>query len=344
MEALALGLHERSLDGFYHLCRTLCVKDTRYYDAFDEAFLAYFKGVHTDALEAHRASCWSGCTIPKALEGLTDEERAALEALDLEELRELFEERLREQKERHDGGNRWIGTGGTSPFGTAARNPTGMRVGGGGGRSRDGGRRRAPLQGVPQRRRARRPPDRGRAARAAPARPRGRRSRSSTSTRPIDKTCTQRRRARGRVPAAAPQPRQGAAADGRRRLDGSARRAGAAGCSPRRRAPAGSRSSAATTSTTASTTRSTRTRCSARAVPVADLLATQRSRREARGRRRRADAPGRAARSGRLDVPRTRRHRAPRASSGCAGSRTTSAAPRGSTPSPSGSGRARRSR
>ena len=72
---------------------------------------------------------------PKALEGLTDEQRAALRELDLEKLRELFEQRLREQKERHDGGNRWIGTGGTSPFGTGGQHPTGMRAGGGGGRS-----------------------------------------------------------------------------------------------------------------------------------------------------------------------------------------------------------------
>ncbi|MGH9888804.1 MAG: VWA domain-containing protein, partial [bacterium] len=69
------------------------------------------------------------------LEGLTDEQREALKALDLEKLRELFEQRLREQKGRHDGGNRWIGTGGTSPFGTGGKNPTGMRAGGGGGRS-----------------------------------------------------------------------------------------------------------------------------------------------------------------------------------------------------------------
>jgi uncharacterized protein with von Willebrand factor type A (vWA) domain len=134
MEAMAKGLHESSLDGFYHLCRTLCVKDIALYDAYDEAFLAYFKDVHTDALElAKELAEW--LLDPKALEGLTDEQREALKALDVDKLRELFEQRLREQKERHDGGNRWIGTGGTSPFGTGGMNPTGMRVGGGGGRS-----------------------------------------------------------------------------------------------------------------------------------------------------------------------------------------------------------------
>nr|HEX4312587.1 VWA domain-containing protein [Kofleriaceae bacterium] len=134
MEALALGLHESSLDGFYHLCRTLCVKDIALYDAYDEAFLAYFKDVHVDALKlTEELRGW--LADPRAMQGLTEEQRAAMQALDLEKLRELFEQRLREQKERHDGGNRWIGTGGTSPFGTNGQNPNGMRVGGGGGRS-----------------------------------------------------------------------------------------------------------------------------------------------------------------------------------------------------------------
>jgi uncharacterized protein with von Willebrand factor type A (vWA) domain len=134
MEALALGLHESSLDGFYHLCRTICIKDIAHYDAYDEAFLAYFKDVHTDAL-ALTEQIREWLADPRNLSGLTDEQRAALEDLDIEKLREMFEQRLKEQKERHDGGNRWIGTGGTSPFGTNGNNPTGMRVGGGGGRS-----------------------------------------------------------------------------------------------------------------------------------------------------------------------------------------------------------------
>jgi len=134
MEAMALGLHESSLDGFYHLCRTLCVKDIALYDAYDEAFLAYFKDVHTDSLQlTEQIRAW--LADPRNLEGLTDEQREAMKALDLDKLRELFEKRLKEQKERHDGGNRWIGTGGTSPFGTNGQNPSGMRVGGGGGRS-----------------------------------------------------------------------------------------------------------------------------------------------------------------------------------------------------------------
>ncbi len=134
MEAMALGLHESSLDGFYHLCRTLCVKDIAFYDAYDEAFLAYFKDIHKDALDlTEQLRSW--LSDPKALAGLTEEQRQALRELDMDKLRELFEQRLKEQKERHDKGNRWIGTGGTSPFGSGGQHPTGMRVGGGGGRS-----------------------------------------------------------------------------------------------------------------------------------------------------------------------------------------------------------------
>jgi uncharacterized protein with von Willebrand factor type A (vWA) domain len=134
MEGMALGLHESSLDGFYHLCRAVCVKDITEFDAYDEAFLAYFKDVHVDAL-ALSQELLDWLADPRRLGELTDEQREMLKSLDVEKLRELFEQRLREQKERHDGGNRWIGTGGTSPFGTNGQNPAGMRVGGGGGRS-----------------------------------------------------------------------------------------------------------------------------------------------------------------------------------------------------------------
>jgi uncharacterized protein with von Willebrand factor type A (vWA) domain len=134
MEAMALGLHDSSLDGFYHLCRAVCVKDITEYDAYDEAFLAYFKDVHADAL-AVSEQMLEWLDDPARRRELSDEERALLEALDPARLRELFEQRLREQKERHDRGNRWIGTAGSSPFGSAGQHPTGMRVGKGGGRS-----------------------------------------------------------------------------------------------------------------------------------------------------------------------------------------------------------------
>ena len=133
-KALSAGVHDSSLDGFYHLCRTLCVKDIALYDAYDEAFLAYFKDVHVNSLELTK-QLQEWMMDPKLLEQLTAEQREMLQDLDLDALRKKFEERLKQQKERHDGGNRWIGTGGTSPFGTNGKNPTGMRVGGGGGRS-----------------------------------------------------------------------------------------------------------------------------------------------------------------------------------------------------------------
>ena len=119
MQAMSLGLHESSLDGFYRLARTLCVKDLAYYDAFDQAFLAYFKDVHQDAL-ALTQELLDWLDDPKKRAGMSPEELALLQALNADELKKLFEERLREQQERHDGGNKWIGTGGTSPFGSGA--------------------------------------------------------------------------------------------------------------------------------------------------------------------------------------------------------------------------------
>lgn len=134
MQALSLGLEGASLDGFYRVARLVLVKDVAQFDAYDQAFLAYFKDVHEGAL-ALSEELLSWLADPARRAALTDEERAQLERLDPAKLRELFEQRLREQRERHDGGNRWIGTRGTSPFGSGGRNPTGMRVGPGGGRS-----------------------------------------------------------------------------------------------------------------------------------------------------------------------------------------------------------------
>ena len=135
LDAMALGLHESSLDGFYRLARSICVKDVAQFDAFDEAFLRYFQGVGADALAlTQELQDWLADPVGKR--ALSEEERRMLEAMDLERLRELFEQRLREQKKRHDRGNRWIGTGGTSPFGHGGTHPSGVRVGGaGGGRS-----------------------------------------------------------------------------------------------------------------------------------------------------------------------------------------------------------------
>jgi hypothetical protein len=133
--ALALGLHESSLDGFYRVSRALLVHSESDLDAFDEAFGACFRGVDAESRELLAAlSEWLRDPLRRL--DLSAEELARLESLDLEELGRLFEERLREQRERHDGGSRWIGTGGTSPFGAHGAHRTGVRVGEhGGGRS-----------------------------------------------------------------------------------------------------------------------------------------------------------------------------------------------------------------
>lgn len=134
-EALAKGLHDSSLDGFYHVARALCVHREGDLDAFDQAFSTHFKGIELASVKIlDELEEW--LRDPKDRKMLTDEERALLQSLDMEELRRLYEERMKEQKERHDGGNRWIGTGGTSPFGANGTNPAGVRVGPqGGGRS-----------------------------------------------------------------------------------------------------------------------------------------------------------------------------------------------------------------
>jgi len=134
-QALGMGLHDSSLDGFYHVARALCVHDEANLDAFDQAFGACFRGVESKSLDlVKELEEW--LRDPKMRKDLSPEEIAMLKALGLDELLRLFEERMREQKERHDGGNRWIGTGGTSPFGANGNHPTGLRVGPmGGGRS-----------------------------------------------------------------------------------------------------------------------------------------------------------------------------------------------------------------
>ncbi len=132
--ALVKGLHESSLDGFYYVSRSLLVHDETELDAFDEAFAAHFRGIEKTAhVFVRDLEEW--LRDPAKLAFLSEEQRALLESLDLDELRELFEQRLREQKERHEGGSRWIGTGGTSPFGSGGVHPSGLRVGKGGGRS-----------------------------------------------------------------------------------------------------------------------------------------------------------------------------------------------------------------
>ncbi len=128
LEALEKGLHGASLERFYHLARCCLVKSETYFDAFDRAFLKVFEGVEGELDIEDELLEW--LNDPKNFEGLSEEQRALLERLSSDELMRKFLETLAEQTERHDGGGRWIGTGGHSPFGHGGEHPTGIRVGG----------------------------------------------------------------------------------------------------------------------------------------------------------------------------------------------------------------------
>jgi uncharacterized protein with von Willebrand factor type A (vWA) domain len=133
-EALASGVIEPDLGSLHAVGRAMLVKHEAHFDTWDRVFLAVFgEGAAPVALTEELLD-WLEAPLPRP--DLSDAERDALDRLELDELRRRFLERLNEQHERHDGGNRWIGTGGTSPFGHGGVNPAGIRVGGeGGGRS-----------------------------------------------------------------------------------------------------------------------------------------------------------------------------------------------------------------
>jgi uncharacterized protein len=116
------------IDDFYYLSRATLVKDEKHYDKFDRAFAAYFKGIElvTDFTKDVPLD-WLRQTLEKYL---SPEEKAAIEKMGWDELMDTLKKRLEEQKERHEGGSKWIGTGGTSPFGHGGYNPQGIRIGG----------------------------------------------------------------------------------------------------------------------------------------------------------------------------------------------------------------------
>ncbi len=128
MTALEKGLHRCELLGFYDLAKACLIKSETYFDAFDRTFARVFKGVEGELPISDDLLDW--LNDPKQFEELTEEQRAALERLDADELMKKFLERLEEQDERHDGGGKWVGTGGHSPFGHSGEHPTGIRVGG----------------------------------------------------------------------------------------------------------------------------------------------------------------------------------------------------------------------
>jgi uncharacterized protein with von Willebrand factor type A (vWA) domain len=130
LQAMQARLAFVDIDEFYNLSRAVLVKDEKYYDRFDRAFGLHFRDLEVldDVIEALIPDDWLRSEFMKQL---TDEEKAKIESLGgLEKLIEEFKKRLEEQKKRHQGGNKWVGTGGTSPFGNDGYHPEGIRVGG----------------------------------------------------------------------------------------------------------------------------------------------------------------------------------------------------------------------
>lgn len=132
LEGMKAGLATYDVEAFYFLARTIMVKDERHLDKFDRAFAATFEGL--DAIPAE--AVLNAVDVPKewleklAEKHLTDAEKAEIEAMGgFDKLMETLKKRLEEQKGRHQGGNKWVGTAGTSPFGAYGYNPEGVRIG-----------------------------------------------------------------------------------------------------------------------------------------------------------------------------------------------------------------------
>ncbi|MFT7008803.1 MAG: hypothetical protein ACJAXJ_003345 [Colwellia sp.] len=128
IRALEKGVVFASIDDFYSVSRTILVKDEAHFDKFDRAFADYFKGVASLELDLSEIpEDWLKKHFEKQLSAEEKEKIKALGGLD--KLMETLAERLKEQEKRHQGGNKWIGTGGTSPFGAYGYNPEGIRIG-----------------------------------------------------------------------------------------------------------------------------------------------------------------------------------------------------------------------
>ncbi len=133
LEALEAGVPDYSVDNFYYLCRAVLVKDERHLDRFDRVFGTVFKGLESSGGEggaevtAEIPEDWLRALMERHL---SEEEKAQIQALGgFEKLMDTLRQRLEEQKGRHQGGSKWIGTGGTSPFGAYGYNPEGIRIG-----------------------------------------------------------------------------------------------------------------------------------------------------------------------------------------------------------------------
>ena len=127
--ALERDLADKRMEDFYHLSRAALVKDERNLDRFDRVFGTVFKGIESLGEAVEPAAIPEEWLRKLAEKYLTEEEKAELKALGWDKLFETLKQRLAEQKERHQGGSKWIGTGGTSPFGAYGYNPEGIRIG-----------------------------------------------------------------------------------------------------------------------------------------------------------------------------------------------------------------------
>ncbi len=128
LEALQKNVIGPSLDDFYYLARTTLIKDEAHYDKFDQAFGLYFKGI--DTVFEQQGQVPLEWLVKRIQRELTPEQIAQLEKFGYDKLMDRLKQLLQEQKERHEGGSKWIGTGGTSPFGNGGQNPEGIRIGG----------------------------------------------------------------------------------------------------------------------------------------------------------------------------------------------------------------------
>jgi len=128
LEAMQKNVISPSLDDFYYLSRMTLVKDEANFDKFDKAFGSYFKGIET--VFEKNPEIPLDWLLKRMQRELTPEQKAALEKFGYDKLMDRMRELLKEQKERHEGGSKWIGTGGTSPFGNGGFNPEGIRIGG----------------------------------------------------------------------------------------------------------------------------------------------------------------------------------------------------------------------
>ena len=128
LEALQKNVISPNIDDFYYLSRITLVKDEANYDKFDKAFGSYFKGIET--IFEKNPEIPLDWLMKRMQRELTPEQKAALEKFGYDKLMDRLKELLKEQHDRHEGGNKWIGTGGSSPFGNSGYNPEGIRIGG----------------------------------------------------------------------------------------------------------------------------------------------------------------------------------------------------------------------